>query len=97
MMERYIALGYYISLAGPVTFDNAKVAKNVAIATPLDRILYESDSPYLSPVPFRGKRNNPNLVVYTAKMIATLKGIEVTELNAAVQRNYYELLGVSDA
>ncbi len=97
MMERYVALGYYISLAGPVTFANAKVAKNVAIATPLDKLLYETDCPYLTPVPYRGKRNNPNFVVYTARMIAELRGISVEELNQAVKINYATLLGSNNA
>ena len=96
MMKRYIDLGYYISLAGPVTFDNAKTAKEVASQLPLNKLLYESDCPYLTPVPFRGKRNNPNLVRYTALVIAELQGISVEALNKQVNENYSMLLGVSD-
>jgi len=97
MMTRYVKLGYYISLAGPVTFANAKTAKEVAVAVPLDRLLYETDCPYLTPVPFRGKRNDPNYVRYTAKKIAELKNISIEALNEQVKRNYYSLLGVKNA
>jgi len=96
MMERYIKLGYYISLAGVVTFANARLAKEVAVAIPLDRLLYETDCPYLSPVPFRGKRNDPNRIVYTANKIAELKQIDVKKLNEQVKINFQTLLGESD-
>ena len=93
MMERFTKLGYYISLAGPVTFKNARLAKEVAKAIPNDRLLYETDSPYLTPVPYRGKRNNPNLVIYVARMIAELREIDVKALNDMVSKNYQRLLG----
>jgi len=96
MMERYVRLGYYISLAGPVTFQNAKTAVEVAKAVPLDHLLYETDCPYLTPVPFRGKRNDPNFVIYTAAKIAELKNIEVEELNRQVTVNYNCLLKGKD-
>ena len=92
MMERYLQLGYYISLAGPVTFNNAKTTKEVAMALPLERLLYETDCPYLTPVPFRGKRNDPNYVRYTALKIAELKTISVESLNQQVTLNYERLL-----
>ena len=96
MMERYIKLGYYISLAGPVTFNNAKTAVEVAIAVPLDRLLYETDCPYLTPVPFRGKRNDPNFVIYTAQKIAELKNMNIIDLNTQVTLNYRRLLDGPD-
>jgi len=96
MMERYVKLGYHISLAGPVTFANARTTVEVAKALPLNRLLYETDCPYLTPVPFRGKRNDPNLVIYTAAKIAELKNIAIEELNAQVSDNYRRLLEKKD-
>ena len=74
MAEEYIKLGFYISLAGPVTFKNAKVPKEVAKAVPLDKLLIETDSPYMTPEPYRGKRNEPKYVRYVAETIAELGG-----------------------
>lgn len=91
MMERFIALGYSISLAGVVTFKNAKVSKQVAIATPLKSLFYETDSPYLTPEPFRGKRNDPRLVGYIARYIADLRNIDETIFNNQIQENYLRL------
>ena len=96
MMERYLKLGYYISIAGVITFDNAKVTRAVAQAVPLQRLLYETDCPYLTPVPHRGKRNDPNYVCYTAQKIAEIKAISVETLNEQVRLNYRRLLGESD-
>ena len=70
MVRQALELGYYISFAGPVTFKNAVAGKECAIDVPLDRILIETDSPYLSPVPFRGEINEPKNVVYVNEKIA---------------------------
>lgn len=75
LAEEYIKLGFYISLAGPVTFKNARVPKEVAKSVPLNKLLVETDSPYLTPEPYRGKRNEPIFVKYVAGTIADLKGI----------------------
>ncbi|MGB4985484.1 MAG: TatD family hydrolase [Erysipelotrichaceae bacterium] len=91
MMERYLKIGYYISLAGVVTFKNAKVAKEVAKQIPIDRLFYETDSPYLTPEPFRGKKNDSSKVIYTANYISDLRNISVEELNSSVQNNYERL------
>ena len=88
MAKRFIDLGYYISLGGPVTFKNAKTPKEVAKNVDLKRLLIETDSPYLAPEPVRGKRNDPKNVNYVTEMIASLKGmtkkeiIDVTYMNA---------------
>lgn len=87
MALRMIKLGYYISLGGPVTFKNAKVPKEVAEKVDLDHLLIETDDPYLTPVPFRGKRNEPAHVIYVARQFAALKGITVEEVAEATMRN----------
>lgn len=90
----YIKLGFYISLGGPVTFKKSRVPKEVAAAIPLDRLLIETDSPYLTPEPNRGKRNDPTYVKYTAETIAEIRGISIEELGEATSRNVKELFGI---
>lgn len=80
--------GYYISISGIVTFKKSEFLREIAAIVPLDKIFTETDSPYLSPEPFRGKINTPLRVRFTADKIAELKGIPVTELNAAVNKNF---------
>ena len=80
LMYEYIKIGCYIALGGVVTFKNSKVPKEVAAKVPLDRLLLETDCPYLAPVPMRGKRNEPMFIKYSAKEIADIKGITVEEL-----------------
>ena len=94
MAMEYIKLGFYISIAGPVTFKNARVLKEVAKAVPLDKLLVETDCPYLAPEPHRGKRNEPVYVKYVAGTIAELKGISYEELAKATNRNTRELFGI---
>jgi TatD DNase family protein len=84
-------LNFYISLSGIVTFKNAQVVHDVATRVPLDRLLIETDSPYLAPVPFRGKLNDPAKVVYVAERIAELKGIPVAEVASASTENFFNL------
>jgi TatD DNase family protein len=86
-----IAMGFYISFSGIVTFKNALSLKEVAKETPLDRILVETDSPYLAPVPFRGKTNQPAYVKYVAEEVARLRGISYEELAAATTENFFRL------
>jgi TatD DNase family protein len=74
--EACLAMGLYISFAGMVTYKNAQKLRDVAKTIPLDRLLIETDSPYLAPVPLRGKRNEPANVVHTAACLATVKGVE---------------------
>ncbi len=90
----YIKLGFYISLGGPVTFMKARVPKDVAKVVPLDKLLIETDCPYLTPEPYRGKRNEPKYVAYTAHAIAEIKGINVEELAEATSKNAKEIFGI---
>jgi TatD DNase family protein len=86
-----IKLGFYISFSGIVTFKNASQIKEVAQAIPLDKILVETDSPYLAPVPFRGKTNQPAYVKYVAQEIANLRGIGLDEVMQATTQNFFTL------
>jgi len=80
MAERAMAMGFYISIAGPVTFKNARKPKEIAKMIPDDYLLIETDAPYLTPEPFRGRRNEPSYIVHTAKAIAELRGITLEDL-----------------
>ncbi len=91
MARRAIDLGFYISISGIVTFKNAAIVKEVAKEIPLDRLLIETDSPYLAPVPFRGKRNQPAYVRHVAEEIATLRACSFEEIATATTRNFYHL------
>lgn len=93
MAREYIKLGFYISLAGPVTFKNAHVPKDVAREIPLEWLLIETDSPYLAPHPLRGKRNESSFVVETAKVIAELRGMPLEDLESSLEANYKRLVG----
>jgi TatD DNase family protein len=84
-------LGFYISFSGIVTFKNATALREVAREVPLERMLIETDSPYLAPVPFRGKTNEPAYVKHVAEEIARVKGIGVDEVGAATSRNFFNL------
>lgn len=87
MAEEFMKLGFYISFAGPVVFPKSTKLKEVAKNIPLDRLLIETDSPYLTPPPFRGKRNDPTKVQYVAGEIARLKEMDVQDLIDATARN----------
>ncbi len=84
-------LGFYISFSGILTFKNAQDLRDVAQFVPLERILIETDSPYLAPVPFRGKTNNPSYVPFVAQQIADIKGITVQAMAEATSRNFDQL------
>jgi TatD DNase family protein len=86
-----ISMGFYISFSGIVTFKNATQIKVVAQAIPLDKILVETDSPYLAPVPFRGKTNQPAYVKYVAQEIANLRGTSLDEVMQATTQNFFTL------
>lgn len=89
--EQAMALGFYISFSGIVTFKNATALKEVAMRVPLDRMLVETDSPYLAPIPFRGKVNQPAYVKYVAQAIADLRGMPLEELAEATTQNFFRL------
>jgi TatD DNase family protein len=89
-----LQLGFHISLAGPLTFKNAVKPVEVARLVPLERLLVETDAPYLSPVPFRGKRNEPAYVVRTAALLAEVKGVELEEVARVTTANAQALFGL---
>ena len=86
--------GMYIAIGGVVTFKNAVKMKEVAINIPLDRLLLETDAPYLTPVPFRGKENQPAYTKYVAEEIAKLRNITIDEINKATTQNTFEVFGI---
>ncbi len=86
-VERFLSIGAYLSFTGVVTFKNAKDVQEAVRVTPIDRLFYETDTPYLSPVPMRGKVNKPHHAIYTAKFISEIKEISVEELNEQVNKN----------
>lgn len=88
MAKEFIKLGYTLSLAGPVTFKNAKEPKEVAKMVPMDRILIETDSPYLTPEPHRGQENEPGYVKHVGEYVANLKEIQDAVLQEAINKNY---------
>lgn len=92
MAERFIKLNFYISLAGPVTFKNSKNVKDIARNIPLEYLLIETDSPYLTPEPYRGKRNEPSYVRYVAQTIAELREIDLAVLAKATSDNALKAL-----
>ncbi|MEP7276793.1 MAG: TatD family hydrolase [Betaproteobacteria bacterium] len=87
-------LGFHISFSGIVTFKNATALKDVARRVPLDRMLIETDSPYLAPVPHRGKRNQPAYVPHVAAEIARLRDLPVEAVAAATSQNFFRLFGI---
>ena len=89
--KRALDLGFYISLSGIVTFKNAKDLQDVAKQLPLDRILVETDSPYLAPVPFRGKSNEPAYVLHVAKFLAELRGEDYEQIAEQTTQNFFDL------
>jgi TatD DNase family protein len=84
-------LGFYISFSGILTFKAAADLREVAAFVPLDRCLIETDSPYLAPMPYRGKTNNPSYVPFVAQQLATLKGLDVESIAAATSANFDHL------
>lgn len=90
-------MGFHLSFAGPVTFKNAAKLQEVAKFCPEDRLLVETDSPYLAPVPMRGKRNEPAFVKYVAQTVAGLRGVSVEELSETATRNTCRLFGIAQA
>lgn len=91
MAKAAIDMGFYISISGIVTFASAAELQSVVKQIPLERLLIETDSPWLAPVPHRGKQNQPGFVVEVAEFIADLKGISVAQLAKATTQNFYQL------
>ena len=95
LAETALALGFYVSISGIVTFKNAAELRAVVRDLPLDRLLIETDSPYLAPVPYRGRRNEPGFVAATAAAVAALKGLDPPALAAATTANFFRLFAKS--
>ena len=96
MAREYIKLGWYLSFSGVVTFTNAAKTHEAAKATPLDRLLIETDAPYLAPVPMRGKTNHSGYIHYTAEKIAELHGIDVDTVARITAENARKLFRISE-
>lgn len=96
MAERAIALGFHISLAGPVTFRNAASLKEVAKMVPDDLLLIETDAPYLTPEPLRGRRNEPAFLIHTARHIAELRGVTPDDIDRLTTLNAKRLFGIGE-
>ena len=94
MMEKYLKMGDYIALGGAVTFKNSKTPKEVAKKVDLERLLLETDCPYMTPVPYRGKRNEPKYVKFTCNYIADLRQIESSELEKITAANTKRFFGI---
>ncbi len=94
LAEAFINLGYYISIPGTVTYKNAAQIRDVAAAIPLDRMLVETDAPFLAPVPRRGKRNEPSFVIHTAREIAELRNIPFEVVAEQTTQNARTIFGL---
>lgn len=94
LAREYVKMGCYISLSGTVTFKNNKKTKEVAREIPLDRLLIETDSPYMAPTPHRGKRNDPSLVQFVADTIAIEKGVSYETVCEATKENAKRFFGI---
>jgi TatD DNase family protein len=90
-------LGFHISFSGIVTFKNAGAIKEVARQVPLERLLVETDAPYLAPVPYRGKTNRPAWVRYVAEEVARLRGVPLETIAGATSANFFRLFGIEEA
>ena len=91
MAEAAMAMGYYISFSGIITFKNADELREVVRRVPIERLLVETDSPYLAPVPYRGKKNEPQYVFEVAKKISEIKGVDIEEVAQVTTDNFFQL------
>lgn len=97
MAKKCLDLGFYISIPGVVTFDKTKNLQEVVKHLPLDFLLLETDCPYLTPEPYRGRRNEPSFLISIAKKVAEIKGMPWEELSLSASRNAQELFGIAKA
>jgi TatD DNase family protein len=97
LAEAALARGFYISISGIVTFRNAEELRAIVRDLPLDRLLVETDAPYLAPVPYRGKRNEPAFVAATAAAVAALKGVDPQHLAEITTANFFRLFAKASA
>jgi TatD DNase family protein len=91
LAKKYLSMGFYFGIGGVVTFKNGRKCKEVVEILPMDKIILETDAPYLAPEPFRGKRNESDYLSYVAQEIAVIKGISVEEVIAKTTENAYHL------
>ena len=96
MAAAALDLGLYISISGIVTFKKAGELREAVKTVPVERLLVETDSPYLAPVPKRGKRNEPAFTAYTAETVAELKGLDVAELGRITSENFFTLFNKTE-
>ena len=94
LIKEGLKMGFYISIAGPITFKNSKNAEEIANLVPLDRLLIETDSPYLSPEPVRGTRNDPRNVKYTAQKISEFRKVSIEEIAKATYENAKNIFNI---
>jgi TatD DNase family protein len=94
--ERALDMGFMISFSGNITFPKAQQIRDAALEVPLDRMLIETDSPYLAPVPHRGKRNEPAFVVETARKLGELRGLALEEVGEQTSRNFYNFFKLAE-
>ena len=94
LADKCLALGLYISIAGPVTYAKNTGLQEVAAALPLEKLLIETDAPFLTPVPYRGKRNEPANVIFTAEKVAALRGISAENLGRSCLENTQRLFSI---
>jgi len=97
LAENAIDLGLYVSLAGILTFKNAQDIRNTVRALPVDRLLVETDAPYLAPIPYRGKRNEPAFVAHTARLLGELTGLDTDGVAETTTRNFFRLFSRATA
>ena len=96
MAEEYLKMGFYLGIGGVLTFNNAKKLKEVAAYAPIDRIVLETDCPYLSPVPNRGKRNSSLNLPYIVNALAEIKGLEADTVVKITEENARKLYRIKD-
>jgi TatD DNase family protein len=94
--KRALDMGFMISFAGNLTFPKAQQIRDAALEVPLDRVLIETDSPYLAPVPHRGKRNEPAFVKETARKLAELRGLSIDDMGEQTSRNFYNFFKLAE-
>jgi TatD DNase family protein len=95
LLKTGLELGFHVSFAGNLTYKNAHAIRDAARATPLERLLVETDAPYLAPMPYRGKRNRPAYVRYTLEVLAQVRGLDLAEIEAITEANAQEVYGLS--
>ncbi|WP_243343375.1 TatD family hydrolase [Anaerococcus sp. AGMB09787] len=94
LLQKYMDLGFYISIGGVVTFKNGLNEKAAAALCPIERLMVETDSPYLAPEPYRGKRNDPRRIIETARVIADIRGMDLKKLCKRTSKNAQEFFGI---